>query len=93
MSFKVIRNAALMFLLVVSMPLLARAADPDPSGANTGKASDITAATPGSPTLEEVAAAVVFLVSPLASGITGVTLPVDAGWSSSARTPWHQHDE
>ena len=42
---------------------------------------------------EEVAAAVVFLVSPLASGITGVTLPVDAGWSSSARTPWHQHDE
>ncbi len=42
---------------------------------------------------EEVAAAVVFLASPLASGITGVTLPVDAGWSSAARTPWHRRPE
>ena len=36
-------------------------------------------------TADEVAAAVRFLASPAASGITGVTLPVDAGWSSSAR--------
>ena len=34
-------------------------------------------------TPEEVAAAVVFLASPAASGITGVVLPVDAGWSAS----------
>lgn len=39
-------------------------------------------------TAAEVAAAVVFLASDSASGITGVTLPVDGGWSSSARTPW-----
>lgn len=37
---------------------------------------------------EEVASAAVFLASPASSGITGVTLPVDAGWSSSARTTW-----
>lgn len=36
-------------------------------------------------TIDEVTAAIVFLASPSASGITGVTLPVDAGWSSSAR--------
>lgn len=30
---------------------------------------------------EEVAAAIAFLTSPAASGITGVVLPVDAGWS------------
>jgi len=29
---------------------------------------------------EEVAQAVLFLVSPAASAITGVNLPVDAGW-------------
>ena len=29
---------------------------------------------------QEVAAAAVFLASPLASYITGVTLPVDGGW-------------
>ena len=34
-------------------------------------------------TATEVAAAVAFLASPAASGITGVTLPVDAGWSAS----------
>ena len=37
---------------------------------------------------QEVAEAAVFVASPAASGITGVTLPVDGGWSSSARTPW-----
>lgn len=31
----------------------------------------------------EVAAAVAFLASPAASGITGTTLPVDAGWSAA----------
>ena len=36
-------------------------------------------------TTAEVSRAVRFLASPQASGITGVTLPVDAGWSSSAR--------
>lgn len=36
----------------------------------------------------EVAAAVAFLASHEASGITGATLVVDAGWSSSARTSW-----
>jgi NAD(P)-dependent dehydrogenase (short-subunit alcohol dehydrogenase family) len=39
-------------------------------------------------TPEEVAAAAVFLASPAASGVTGVTLPVDAGWASSARAAW-----
>lgn len=37
---------------------------------------------------QEVASAAVFLASGAASGITGVTLPVDGGWSSSARTTW-----
>ncbi|WP_392543643.1 SDR family NAD(P)-dependent oxidoreductase [Oryzobacter telluris] len=32
---------------------------------------------------EEVAAAVAFLASPAASGITGTTLTIDAGWSSA----------
>lgn len=34
-------------------------------------------------TADEVAAAIAFLASPAASGITGVTLPVDAGWSAA----------
>ena len=34
-------------------------------------------------TPEEVAATVAFLASPAASGITGTTVPVDAGWSTS----------
>lgn len=34
---------------------------------------------------DEVAAAVHFLAGPEASGITGAVLPVDAGWSASAR--------
>lgn len=43
----------------------------------------------GRPVLaEEVAAAVLFLASHESSGITGVSLVVDAGWSSSARAPW-----
>jgi 3-oxoacyl-[acyl-carrier protein] reductase len=37
-------------------------------------------------TAEEVAAAAVFLLSDRASGINGVVLPVDGGWSASART-------
>lgn len=37
-------------------------------------------------TAQEVAAATIFLLSSQASGINGVVLPVDGGWSSSART-------
>ncbi len=33
-------------------------------------------------TAEEVAATVSFLASPAASGITGITIPIDAGWSA-----------
>lgn len=37
----------------------------------------------------EIAGAIVFLASPLASGITGVTLPVDAGWTAGEPAlPW-----
>ncbi len=39
-------------------------------------------------TAQEVAAAATFLMSDSASGITGVVLPVDGGWSASARTPF-----
>ena len=37
-------------------------------------------------TAQEVAAAAAFLLSDRASGINGVVLPVDGGWSASART-------
>jgi NAD(P)-dependent dehydrogenase (short-subunit alcohol dehydrogenase family) len=40
----------------------------------------------------DIAAAICFLVSPLATGITGIALPVDAGkgagWDHYARPPW-----
>jgi len=39
-------------------------------------------------TANEVADAVVFLISAQASGINGVVLPVDGGWSASARAPF-----
>ena len=48
-------------LLVLAAPMLSMAQEarqPDPSGAATGNATDISAATPGAPTLEEVAAQV-----------------------------------
>ncbi len=51
-----------------------------PSGAERWRA----AAALGRPvTATEVAAAAAFLASSAASGITGVTLPVDAGWGAS----------
>jgi meso-butanediol dehydrogenase/(S,S)-butanediol dehydrogenase/diacetyl reductase len=38
---------------------------------------------------EEVAAAICFLASPLASAITGVVLPVDGGWTAGEPAlPW-----
>lgn len=38
---------------------------------------------------EEIAAAIVFLASPLASAITGVLLPVDGGWTAGEPAlPW-----
>ncbi len=38
---------------------------------------------------DEIAAAIVFLASPLASAITGVTLPVDGGWTAGEPAlPW-----
>ncbi len=45
------------FLALLVLPALGFAAE-DPTGANTGTIADVTAATPGQPTLEEVAAVV-----------------------------------
>ena len=39
-------------------------------------------------TAQEVAAAVAFLASENAAGISGALLPVDGGWSASARAPF-----
>lgn len=39
-------------------------------------------------TAQEVAGAATFLISDAASGINGVVLPVDGGWSASARAPF-----
>jgi meso-butanediol dehydrogenase/(S,S)-butanediol dehydrogenase/diacetyl reductase len=40
-------------------------------------------------TADEIAAAIVFLASPLASAITGVVLPVDGGWTAGEPAlPW-----
>lgn len=46
---------AALFALCLA-PAFAHAADPDPSGGNTGTAADVAAATAGAPTLAEVAA-------------------------------------
>jgi NAD(P)-dependent dehydrogenase (short-subunit alcohol dehydrogenase family) len=43
-------------------------------------------------TSRDIAAAITFLVSPLATGITGASIPVDAGkgagWDHYTRPPW-----
>jgi Amt family ammonium transporter len=52
------RRAGCVLVAVAAVLLtahLARAGNPDPSGAVTGTIADVTAATPGSPTLAEVA--------------------------------------
>ncbi len=46
------------FLLSMLIPIISYAGGADPSGAATGGISDVTAAIPGKPTLEEVAAVV-----------------------------------
>ncbi len=56
-----VRRFLLIFIACLSlvgawMPALALAGGPDPNGGATGSAADITAATAGAPTLEEVAA-------------------------------------
>ena len=51
--------AAILLLLLVGCTLaFSQERKNDPSGANTGNASDVTAAKAGSPTVEELAAAV-----------------------------------
>ena len=38
---------------------------------------------------DEIAGAIVFLASPLARAVTGVTLPVDGGWTAGEPAlPW-----
>ncbi len=55
MLLKVTKLFLLALFLLSVTPVISFAADPDPSGANTGKASDVAAAIAGSPTLEELA--------------------------------------
>jgi len=61
-----------------------------PDGSYTEKASSLLAhiplGRPGKP--EEIAAAVLFLVAPESSYITGAILPVDGGWTSGYTRDW-----
>jgi NAD(P)-dependent dehydrogenase (short-subunit alcohol dehydrogenase family) len=61
-----------------------------PNGTYSDRAASLLAhvplGRPGRP--EEIAAAVLFLVAPEASFITGVVLPVDGGWIASYHRDW-----
>jgi NAD(P)-dependent dehydrogenase (short-subunit alcohol dehydrogenase family) len=61
-----------------------------PDGQFNDKAASLIAhiplGRPGQP--EEIAAAVLFLVAPEASYVTGVVLPVDGGWLASYHRDW-----
>ncbi len=59
MMKKLCGSIVLGYLLAfLVLPAISLAAEPDPSGVNTGKASDVTAAVAGAPTMAELANAV-----------------------------------